>query len=321
MVVHIVCAGDNNFALPMAVMLHSLFRNASKAAGYKVYIISDGITPGNRKKLEAVIRRSRKQVDVVWKEAEEYLDRIKNFVVQDRYPRTTYLRLFIPEIVDAGLDRVIYLDGDMVVEQDIVALWETDMSDNILLAVQDFLWTTVSSQGALAKTYRQLGLEPETPFFNTGMYLMNVARYKENNVSQKACDYLEQYPEHINFVDQDALNAAVLGQCGLLDPKWNVQIITINDFGQHTEMDALQLIARRKDLLNNPYILHYNGHVKPWYLQGDKLSLNRFLFYLKSSGWFTRFEYSRWYLKTFRKYAMRRELVLLKRRLLKGLRK
>ncbi|RYZ58104.1 MAG: glycosyltransferase family 8 protein [Chitinophagaceae bacterium] len=303
--IHIVCAGDDNFALPMAVMLYSLFRNASKACRYKLYIISDGIGPGKKKRLAHVIRNTQREVQVVWKEAINHLQQVKNFVVKERYPRTTYLRLFIPEFVDKGLEKCIYLDGDMLVEYDIADLWNIAMSDNIFLAVQDFLNTKVSSEGAIPHTYQQLGLNPDTPFFNGGMYVVNLARYIENQIAEKACAYLEQFPQYINFADQDALNAAVLGRWGLLDPRWNVQVITINDFGRDTPIPEWQLAAHREDMLRNPFCLHFNGHNKPWNLKGNPVFVSRFLAYLKSSGWFTKFEYMEWYLKTWRKHVRR----------------
>lgn len=138
--------------------------------------------------------------------------RLQGVYIDPRYSEAASLRLLLPELLPE-YDRILYMDCDIIVRQDLARLWaETDLGDNYLAAVFE---APVEDQ---AERFRALGCDPDR-YFNSGFLLMNLALMRRDRITEKlleACrvDYLE-------FPDQDALNMVCQGRVLPLSPLQN----------------------------------------------------------------------------------------------------
>jgi lipopolysaccharide biosynthesis glycosyltransferase len=160
------------------------------------------------------------------------------------------LRLRLPSALN-DIDRVIYLDCDLIAQTDITTLYDTDLRGSPLAACLDF-WLTGAPRLAppgwdVAEWYTFLrevvGLTDCKAYFNAGVMVMDLDAFRSAGLVDAAEEFLEQTKCKTPFVDQDALNHVVDGAFVRLDPRWNV----------------LAALGH-----SDPWIIHYSGPHKPW---------------------------------------------------------
>ena len=185
----------------------------------------------------------------------EYLlvkGRLQDVYIDPRYTEAASLRLLLPKLLPE-LDRILYLDCDVIVRQDLATLWEqTDLQDNYLAAVYE---AAIEGQ---AERFRALGCDPAR-YFNSGFLLMNLARMREEKVSEKLLEACRV--PWLEFPDQDALNQVCQGRVLPLSPLWNsIRTFFIPkykpDFVRQYGEDLWEQVQQEATI-------HYTGG-KPW---------------------------------------------------------
>ena len=138
--------------------------------------------------------------------------RLQDVYIDPRYTEAASLRLLLPELLPEQ-DKILYLDCDIVVRQDIAILWnETQLGDNYLAAVFE---AAIEGQ---AERFRALGCDPAR-YFNSGFLLMNLAQMREEKVSERLLEACRV--PYLEFPDQDALNQVCQGRVLPLSPLYN----------------------------------------------------------------------------------------------------
>ena len=94
-----------------------------------------------------------------------------------------YIPLLIPDILPDEYKQVLYLDGDLIIEDDISKIWSYP-NDVVLSAVQDIGIPYVSSWDGLYN-YKELGLDKYEPYFNSGVMLINTKLWHNKNIMEK----------------------------------------------------------------------------------------------------------------------------------------
>jgi len=189
-------------------------------------------------------------------------------------------RLLLPELLP-DVDRLIYLDADVIVLRDLGELYDTDLANCALGAVLDYAlvglfplkgWRLeTETKSWLVQDYLRdiVGLSDWRAYFNSGVLVMDLERFREDGVAQIAKAFMERTRSTRFFIDQDALNHVVDGAFARLDPRWNVHAIRrVEDF-RETDPD----LSRVGSLWHSdPWILHYCGPGKPWDPQAERTS-------------------------------------------------
>lgn len=163
-----------------------------------------------------------------------------------------YLRLLLPDLVDADLDRLLYLDVDVHVCGDLSPLWELPLPGDVpLAAVRDAYTPTIGAQGGVPGAGDEHG--PQSPYFNSGVLLMHLPAWRRQDVSGRSLDYLTRHAGGLRFPDQDALNLAAYGRWLRLPHRWNHMRSYDLQHADGTPVDGTD--AR---------IMHFAGERKPW---------------------------------------------------------
>jgi lipopolysaccharide biosynthesis glycosyltransferase len=155
-----------------------------------------------------------------------------------KYGPALYTRLFIPEILAQENDRLLYMDCDMIVLSSLRPLMELDLGDCAAAAVPD-------AESAHPAKDGRVPFPADAPYFNSGLILMDLPRWRERNLTQAVLDVFEREGEGAGWGDQDALNLALMGQWKPLDLAWNVT----------------RPVAEAG--CRDPKIVHFTG-TKPW---------------------------------------------------------
>jgi lipopolysaccharide biosynthesis glycosyltransferase len=284
----IVSCADDRYAMPLAVTLYSVLVNLDRFRTVSLYIIDAGISEQKKRRLTEVLNLKGLDVHLRWLKPDFSL--LKGIDVTQWFSQAAYLRLLLPELLPEQFGRVIYLDSDLVVEEDLDKLWEEDVGDYPALAVQNYPDPLVSSPGALVETYQLLGLAPDTPYCNTGVMVINLNQWRAERIGSRVLDYTRKFQQFVRCGDQDGLNAIIAGAWGLLDPKWNVALPVISSYGLLHNMSRVEIQHAQEELLRAPFILHFCGPIKPWDFMYRGPARSRFFHYLCRSGWFSPLE-------------------------------
>ena len=170
-----------------------------------------------------------------------------------------YYRLLIPELLPTEA-KAIYLDADLIVQADLGALWGLPIGDRHLLAVQDQGVRLVAGPYGLTN-YQQLRIPTGTKYFNAGVLVLNLEKWRQKNTATRILTYVRENPEHIRFHDQDGLNAILWNQWSELDPRWNQMPQILQAAGPGDSPFDAETFKR---VTTDPYIIHYASADKPW---------------------------------------------------------
>jgi lipopolysaccharide biosynthesis glycosyltransferase len=209
----------------------------------------------------------------------------------------TYYRILIPLLLPASVRRVIYIDSDVVCTTDIRRLWEVDLGDAPCGAVQELGAPFLDASVGLPNfercrahlvavhpvpNFRELGLNPKWPYFNAGVLLLNVERWRQENISRKLLDCLRENKNSVLWWDQYALNIVLANRWFPLDCRWN-QSSFIYTFPAWRDSPLDRQTFRR--LKHDPYIIHFNSIVKPWHAECRHPHQRAWFRYLDRTEW------------------------------------
>ncbi|MHC5729689.1 MAG: glycosyltransferase family 8 protein, partial [Nostoc sp.] len=171
-----------------------------------------------------------------------------------------YYRLLIPQLLPKQFHKAIYIDSDVIVQGNIEGLWNIDIGEYYLLAAQDLGAPYVSSPRGLIN-YQELGISPESKYFNSGVLVMNLKKWREDQIFEKVIEYLTINKQYVRWHDQDALNAILAGKWGELEPGWN-QMPYLFQYSSWQDSPFTEDVFNQ--LINNPDIIHFSSRDKPW---------------------------------------------------------
>ena len=200
------------------------------------------------------------------------------FFVDGFVSKECYLRLFAAEILPERIDRLIYLDSDIVVVDDLRPLWRLELGDNLVAAAPDYpLLPAVVS----ADRRQLLGMPVEHEYVNSGVLVMDLSRWRRDRATERLCRYIARQGARLTFYDQDAINAVLHDRIQLLDCRWNLQA-RMYASGRAVfprEFDAT-VEARRR-----PAIIHYTGSEKPWKFRSRIPRKGDYVRYRRRTAW------------------------------------
>lgn len=260
MEMNILFSSDDNYARHLGVAMYSLMTHNQKAEKLNFFVVDNHITDDNLAKLRQVV--------------EGFCNSTLFFIPFDSYAKelqldmpwpismSAYGRLFAADLLSSDIDRVLYLDCDMIINHDLTELWEYDLGDYCIGAVQD----QVSP-----KVKEAVGMNPRSPYFNSGMLLIELKKWRELNVCSRAMDFIKNHQGRVTHHDQGVLNGIFCENWLRLPLRYNVMTVHYlmpflrirhfykdpSSFYSEQEVDASK---------SSPFILHYTPSFtsRPW---------------------------------------------------------
>ena len=267
-VTHIVCTPDDNYAMHCGAMLASLFRNNSGTI-FRIHICHHELSKANRKRLQRVVSAHGGQCRFY--HVTRLIESL-SLPLHYHFTVSAYIRLFLTEILDPDIQRVIYLDADLIIRRPIGPLMALDLGSHPIAATEE---------PVMAKHGGKLGLVGT--YFNAGVLVIPLHAWRNMDVSTMVRSFIATDGHRIEFADQDVLNVLFDQQWLHLAPIWNVthyfysNAIFPNDL--HLEKAAYD------DARLDPAILHYSGHIKPWHYYAEHPMKGEYFTYLEFTPW------------------------------------
>jgi lipopolysaccharide biosynthesis glycosyltransferase len=244
--IQVLFCSNRRYCEHMAVAIVSLLTHNSKRRFRLHVVLTD--SPGEEKhRIEQVVRRF-PNAAIDFKSYD--CGRIDDFRVDDHITLDSYVRLFLPELVSPDVRKLIYLDCDLLVCSDLEELWNTNLREHIVAAVPD----------AFSEDHGTLGFAENETYFNAGVLLINVERWRSARLTDNLVDYIRNNMSVLRHHDQDAINAVLRGSIMPLPLKWNFT-------PRHADADPTVLGMSRREFMpirHKPGIVHFASGFKPW---------------------------------------------------------
>lgn len=266
--INVALGFDEKFAQHAYVTIYSALKNTKMPINF--FLMCSNLKDSTKNKLETLISLNNSSLH--WVDIKGKFDKIFTGYLSE----ATYYRIVIPDVCD--VDKILYLDSDILVTGDLSELFNIDLGDFPLGAVHDFgiehlaqknvrldLGGARMSPAKYFYEYRNWTENQIAQYFNAGVLLMNLAKLREIDFCTKAIDALGK--EKYAFMDQDCLNSFFLDNYLKLPISCNFMIIeNWNDAGKLLENEEFNEF---KDGQKLPLIIHYVS--KPWHLKISSL--------------------------------------------------
>ncbi|HEY1567446.1 MAG TPA: glycosyltransferase family 8 protein [Solirubrobacteraceae bacterium] len=193
-----------------------------------------------------------------------------------RIPVTMWYRILLPELLPA-VDRVLYLDADVLVVDSLAPLWATDLSGSWVAAV-----TNVPERHMLGHA-QSLGLEGPTAYFNSGVLLMHLEAMRRDGRTEALLACARERSGELLWPDQDALNLVLGARRRVLHPRWNV----MNSVRRFAWAGELLGQTETQEAIERPAIVHFEGprENKPWHVLCENPYRERYLAHRRDTPW------------------------------------
>ena len=251
---NIVLAINDQYVSQASALIMSIYKNARKDASIKINIIHSSVTQQHQDIMKDMVKDMENISELNFVDMKQF---VSNKTLDEFMPGgnsayrnpEVYYRLFIPTVFHE-YDKVLYLDSDLIVCDDLTELYNTDIKDFYACAVHE---PKYFFRSVLVLNNKRIKIEDylvnklnitDKSYFNSGVMLLNLDEMRKNNIQEKSLAFLsEKYP--FAFCDQCVLNSILHGKVKFLDKKYNIfySIFPTN---------------------NKPSVLHYTGAQKPW---------------------------------------------------------
>lgn len=238
--INLFFAVDDNYCPFLSVAIDSIIDNANKNYNYHIFVLTTYISEYNQNLIKSRVSGN---FSIEFINIKNKLASIsEKLFTRDYYSKTTYYRLFIPNMFP-NLNKALYLDSDIIVCGDISKLYNTNLKNNLAGAVTD---SAVSNNDIFIKYVEECVGVHFNNYFNAGILLMNLEEMRKFDFENKFLDLLSKYQFTV-AQDQDYLNVILKNKITYIDSSWNVMPIKNN-----------------KITIETINLVHYNMLWKPW---------------------------------------------------------
>lgn len=247
----IVINTDDNYIQHSMAMLCSLYEN-NKIHNITLHILSNKLTSKNKNHIIEITERYNNEY-LFYQVDETILEGVQ-FRNKRPLTKAAYYRLMLTSLLNSKINKVLYLDCDLIILQDISELFNLEIDNYALAACLDkFPYSS--------KHRSQLHMEMDTRTFCSGVMLVNLDYWRKNNSEKYLIEYAKRKREEVWLHDQDVLNYLFKNKWFFLPPKWNKLAYSL--------LPEAHYAIKRFDIFEyiySPIILHYaDATYKPWY--------------------------------------------------------
>lgn len=279
---NVLIAANTKFMGPASVMVYSLCRSHQNVE-VDIYLAYHDLGERDIERLQKIIScfegKRLHPLDV----GGEFAEKV---TAKGRFSHETYYRILAVNVLPQDMERILYLDADMLIKKDLMEVYEMPMGDICPFAVCDDI--EGHARGTYEATLERVALPPDSKYFNTGFMLMNLSHLRKRGSVGYILDAFcreRQYP----FPDQDVLNHMYYDKVKFvpwslynLPPEWwkvDTEALSrgIIRFASYPDMhnpainQSGRFVDATKQMRDNAHIIHYLGFLKPWMYRGKPI--------------------------------------------------
>ncbi len=233
---HVCINIDCNYIFPAVAMIESLNFHLSKNVTMNLHILCEEFNMKNYSLFIKYLKSRGINHEFYLIDSELF----KNVKVTHHISKATYFRLLIEKVVPNSIKRILFLDCDLIIMKNITDLYNTNLNDYEIACIEENIGH---------EHLKRLRILNEDFHFNAGVLLINLEKWRTNNITSKLLKNLSENIDSLVYWDQDILNLTIKNKIKL-DKYWNL-----------TETNLKECF---NSSVENFGIIHYTGSCKPW---------------------------------------------------------
>lgn len=248
---NIVYHASDSFAKVTGTSIVSIFENNKDIDKINVYVIEKNFTEDNKKKMEQLADKYNRKIIFIPMPDINKSEHLHLKKIKEKWIFDSYCRLFLDKLLPEEVEKVLYLDGDVLNTGSLKELWNLDMGESSAAAVIDCLGE---------KYYELLGLEKNARYCNSGVILFNLDKWRKDCMGDKVRKYVHDNNGYVFFMEQTVFNAVMQGKIKILHPKYNtysmMQTMSYEDLMKLRNVKRFYKKNEIEEAINNPILVH-----------------------------------------------------------------
>ena len=245
--INILVTLDENYIPQLNIMLYSLLYS-NPDCNFKVYLLHSSIPDAALTETRSILDGAGELIPVQAKDIG-----LDDAPTTSRYPKEIYYRIFAAKYLPEDVDKVLYLDPDIIVNGSIKELYELNMDE--------YYFAACSHIRRMLHVYNELrlGMDEESPYINSGVMLMNLKKLREEQDYQEVLDFVEKKRKLLSLPDQDIISTL-----------YGSKIYPLSTF-RYNMTELLYMFHSRQEksltidwIRKHSVFIHYCGRNKPW---------------------------------------------------------
>ncbi len=278
---NIVYSCSNEYARHAGISIDSLLDHCENVVELNLFLINYNIDANNRQKLDSIAHKHGRTINYIpFSDYEELIHTDGSYNIS----KNSYARLFLSEMLPNKIDKVIWLDCDTIITDDITGLWDIELRNKSIAAVQDcgggYFW-------------RETGTENYYRYFCSGVFVANLKKWRDCHVIERFLNYIDYRNGHLEHVDQTVLNAIFYNDCIIVHPRYDAltptfvmpfnNLIAYFNYSQQEYYSKIEI----EESIRNPAIIHFtsSNSGRPWEKGCKHPKRNLYIRYWKNSPW------------------------------------
>lgn len=272
---NIVFATSDLYSRPAAVTIKSLLVNNTNADEINIYYIENGLKEENRQILENLVHQYSRKISFI--PMPFSMNEIGGLV---RTNPVVYTYCYFQDILPDTVDKVLLLESDAIVVNSLSEYFDLNIDDYYLAAADDFQ----------SKWYKKiLGIRSSNPYFNSGIMLFNLKKWREDGISEKTTNLIKEGKSKFFYEVQDELNVLLENNILLLPPKFNattaIFLFDYKDMLRYRWPSTKCSEIAYEEARTNPLVVHFTKNQiiqsRPW-VEGCVHPYNEYYLKLRS---------------------------------------
>lgn len=256
-----VCyATDDNYLMHLCSSIVSLLTFSKNPQEVTIHILANNVSISNKKILIDISKEY--DSTIIFYDVNDLTKYIPLTLEVNKLSISTYLRLFLAEILPRSIEKILYLDCDVIINGNVWDIWENNIDDYLVGGVVDTMFP---------KYLIEIGLKQDEPYINAGVLFINLRKWKENNITQQFVDFINKFNGSVPHLDQGVING-VIKKKFILNLCYNVQspVFVFKRYHDLINFYGIKNYYKKEVWLfakNNPIIIHYTSSYvgRPWY--------------------------------------------------------
>lgn len=249
MSLHIACSTDSKYVQHCMAMLCSLFENNSEQ-DFHVHMLHHDLPSADQQLIATLVGRYQNKVTFYDIDDTIFCD-IKPSPEHPDLSIATFYRILLASLIDASIHRILYIDCDIIILDDITPLYNIDLTDYALAAVRDC--TPIND------AHRQImNLPLDGKAFCAGFMMINLDYWRQNDSQDSMLQFAVNNKDFLLFEDQDILNHEFRYHWYELPHKYGYTPLSIVPLDENQRWPDIQ------EYIHHPVIIHYSSYIKPW---------------------------------------------------------
>lgn len=259
----IAYATDNGYAQHVAVSLYSLYKSTQKPNELQVFILDNNLSEDHRQKLKETAGWFGRELHFI--DISDIALRLPAGTDTANLSISTYCRLFVAQLLPSDIDLLLYLDCDTYINDDI-----TDIVNFLPSSAE---WYVAGVEDTMYPSMKEgIGLKRTDLYLNAGILLINLKRWRDENIVSRFIQFIEKYHGAVPHLDQGVINGVFREGKVRLPLRYNVQapIFAIHgyrDLVNYYSLPAFYDARSVDEAIHNPAIVHFTSFFleRPWF--------------------------------------------------------